>query len=219
MPKSVVPVLCFLPDEVAGAAARDIAERIRHKPGPFHLALSGGRSPGKMLTALAALDIAWGDVHIWQVDEREAPDGHADRNWTMIRATLAVPANFHPMPIGEEDGHRRYAWELASELGDGGLDLVHLGLGTDGHTASLLPGDAELRGPVAWTMPYQGRRRLTLTLPTINRAFSRLWLIAGADKAEMLGRLCVGDSSIPGGRVARNATVIYADIQPKPYFA
>lgn len=214
LPRTALTLTPCLPEAVAGAAALYIADRIREKVGAFHLALSGGRSPGKMLSALATLDLPWQRVHVWQVDEREAPDGDVDRNWTMIQAALGVPAMFHPMPVHEPDGHRRYAWELAANLGDGGLDLVHLGLGTDGHTASIIPGDATLRGPVSWTKLYQGRRRLTLTLPTINRARKRMWLITGVDKTPMLRRLIAGDGSIPGGLVSRESTAVFTDAMP-----
>jgi 6-phosphogluconolactonase len=176
-----------------------------------------------MLRALSALDVPWKDVHILQVDERVAPAGHADRNLTHLRASLPVLADaegphVHAMPIEAADldeAARQYAQTLVDITGSPPiLDLVHLGLGPDGHTASLIPGDPVLDvtdADVALSGPYQGRRRMTLTYPVLDRARRVLWLITGADKAAMLARLRRGDSAIPAGRVRQDHAVVLAD--------
>ena len=123
------------------------------------------------------------------------------------------------MPVEAEDLERAahdYAAFLAARTGEPAtLDVVHLGMGSDGHTASLVPGDAVLDvdgSDVALTAaPYQGRRRMTLTFPVLNRARALLWLLTGAGKAEMLRRLRDGDSSIPAGRVSRERALVFAD--------
>ena len=212
-------------DESAAAAAADhIAARARaavSDHGAFHVALSGGRTPWKMLEVLVSMDIPWARVHVYQVDEREAPDDHPDRNATKLTAILGASelpsVNLHLMPVTGEDLERAcdaYARTIARRCRDGRLDLVHLGLGEDGHTASLLPGDRVIDvtdQDVAIAGPYQGRRRMTLTLPVIDRAEERMWVITGASKAEMLARLRSEDASIPAGRVARRSSIVFAD--------
>jgi 6-phosphogluconolactonase len=202
---------------IAGAARRAVAER-----GRFLLATSGGTTPWRMLRLLADEEVPWGGVHLFQVDERVAPDGHPDRNLTHLRASLlahlAMPlAGVHPMPVDDPDleaaaaGYARTLRAVAGELPV--LDLVHLGLGADGHTASLLPGDAGLDAlaDVAATASYQGRRRLTLTFAAIDRARSILWVVTGAGKAAALGGLRRGDVTFPAGRVRRDRAVVLAD--------
>jgi len=122
------------------------------------------------------------------------------------------------MPVETADldqAAARYAQILVAVAGSPPvIDLVHLGLGADGHTASLVPGDPVLDvtdADVALTRPYQGRRRMTLTYPVLNRARRVLWLITGADKAAMLGRLRRGDPTIPAGRVRQDDAVVLAD--------
>ena len=212
-------------DESAAAAAADhIAARARaavSDHGAFHVALSGGRTPWKMLEILVGMELPWARVHVYQVDEREAPDGHPDRNATKLAAILGASelpsVNLHLMPVTGEDLERAcdvYARTIARRCRDGRLDLVHLGLGEDGHTASLLPGDRVIDGTdqdVAIAGPYQGRRRMTLTLPVIDRAVERMWVVTGASKAEMLARLRSEDASIPAGRVARRSSIVFAD--------
>jgi 6-phosphogluconolactonase/glucosamine-6-phosphate isomerase/deaminase len=171
-----------------------------------------------MLRALAREDVPWDQVHLLQVDERVAPDGDPDRNLIALHESLPAPARVHPMPVELDDldaAARRYADILTSVAGSPPeLDLVHLGLGGDGHTASLVPGDPVLDvgdRDVAITGPYQGRRRMTLTYPALDRARQVVWLVTGEDKAAMLARLCDGDATIPAGRVRAARAAVFAD--------
>lgn len=191
--------------------------------GRFVMAVSGGRTPWAMLRKLAALDMPWPEVHMLQVDERVAPANHPDRNLTHLTASLAsfdgsVAGRVEPMPVEMtdlEEAVLEYGRTVANAAGSPAvLDLVHLGLGADGHTASLVPGDPVLNvvhADVAVTGLYQGRQRMTLTYPVINRARRILWVITGADKAEMLARLRRSDSTIPAGRVRQLHAVVLAD--------
>jgi 6-phosphogluconolactonase len=213
-------------DAVARAAASLTAAEARAAVaarGRFVVALSGGRTPWTMLRALAEEDVPWAGVHVFQVDERVAPDGDPDRNLTHIRESLLAhcpipPHQVHAMPVESADlaaGSALYAELL--ELAAGSppvLDLVLLGLGPDGHTASLVPGDPVLGVTdvsVALSKIYQGRRRMTLTYPVLNRSRQIVWLVTGAEKAEMLPRLLAGDRSIPAGRVGRERALVLAD--------
>ena len=217
----------FSDDESAArAAARMIAVEARAAVaarGRFVIAVSGGRTPWIMLRALAAEDVSWESLHVVQVDERVAPEGHADRNLTHLRESLLDqtpirPERIHAMPVEWPDlekAAKQYASTLEQIAGSPAiLDLVHLGLGPDGHTASLVPGDQVLSvndADVAPTGVYQGRRRMTLTYPLINRARGILWLVTGSEKVGMLARLHEGDPSIPAGRICRDRAVIVAD--------
>lgn len=211
-------------EEVARHAAEFIAEAIRRAVAERQqcvVAVSGGSTPWKMLRALASLELPWQGLHLAQVDERVAPRGHADRNLTHLEASLAAaplpPAQIHPMPVEGDltHGAEQYERELAALAGSTPvLDLVHLGLGSDGHTASLVPGDDTLHvtdRDVAITGEYQGRQRMTLTYPVLNRARQVLWVATGASKREMVQRLLAGDPSIPAGRVARENAILIAD--------
>ena len=214
----------------AAAVARRAAEIIAAEAraavsarGRFAVAFSGGRTPWLMLSALSQLDdVPWPNIHVFQVDERIAPADHPDRNLTHLRASLAkttlAPAQIHAMPVESSDLHEaaaRYATTLRDVAGSPAvLDLVHLGLGPDGHTASLVPGDPVLDvtdTDVALTGVYQGRRRMTLTYPVLNRAQRVLWLVTGDDKAAMLARLRRGDPTIPAGRIRQDHAVVIAD--------
>lgn len=203
---------------IAAAAWAAVAAR-----GRFVLAVSGGRTPWVMLRALADQDVPWVGVHVVQVDERVAPAGHADRNLTRLLDSLVGrsplrPNQIHAMPVelpNLEDAAARYAATLREIAGAPPvLDLVHLGLGADGHTASLVPGDPVLAvdaADVALTGPYQGRRRMTLTYPVIDRARHILWVVTGGEKAGMLVRLRAADPSIPAGRVSQDRATVLAD--------
>jgi len=191
--------------------------------GRFIVAFSGGHTPWQMLRALADEQVPWAGVHVVQVDERVAPAGDPDRNLTHLRESLLAkcplrPEQIHPMPVEAADleaASRRYVLTLEDIAGAPAvLDLVHLGLGPDGHTASLVPGDPVLDvtgADVALTGVYQGRRRMTLTYPVLNRARRIVWLITGGEKAEMLARLCRGDRSIPAGRIDQHQALVLAD--------
>ncbi len=213
-------------EAVAKTAARFIATEIAQavaERGLFTMAVSGGRTPWQMLRALSAESVPWNQVHIFQVDERVAPAGHADRNLTHLRNSLLERAplsveRIHAMPVEESDlgsAAAEYSQLLNGIAGlPAILDLVHLGLGPDGHTASLVPGDpvlAVMDQDVAVTNPYQGRRRMTLTYPILDRSRRVLWLVTGADKAPMLQKLARGDASIPAGRVRQEQAFVLAD--------
>jgi 6-phosphogluconolactonase len=209
----------ILPDEgaVALRGAAVIGERARAAVadrGSFTLAVSGGRTPWVMFAHLGDEDVPWENVTIVQVDERIAPDGDPDRNLAHLRASLpeAAAARLVPMPVDAanvEAGAAAYAATLPERL-----DLVHLGLGDDGHTASLVPGDAILDiadRDVAVTAEYRGRCRMTLTYRALNRAREILWLVTGPEKAEPLRRLLAHDESIPAGRVRAERWLVLAD--------
>jgi len=211
--------LIVLPDEDAlatraAAWVADLARRTVASTGAFRFAVSGGRTPWAMFATLTtAQDVPWGSVEVFQVDERVAPDGDEARNLTHLRAALSgVPAVVHPMPVDEPDlgaAASAYTGELPARF-----DLVHLGLGPDGHTASLVPGDPVLEvtdRPVAVTQPYQGHRRMTLTYPGLARAEQLLWLVGGAEKREALAKLLAGNASIPAGRVSAPRSTVMAD--------
>jgi 6-phosphogluconolactonase len=213
-------------DSVARAAAATIAADARAaitSRGHFSLAVSGGHTPWIMLRALAAEDIPWASVHVFQVDERVAPAGDPDRNLAHLEESLLQHAplrreQIHAMPVEAADletAAAQYALNLREVAGSPPvLDVVHLGLGPDGHTASLVPGDPVLDvvdKDVALTGVYQGRRRMTLTYPAINRALRILWVVTGGEKVEMLRRLGRGDVSIPAGRIRRDRALLLAD--------
>lgn len=209
-----------LPD--AGAVARRAAEVVAEharvavaQRGEFTLALSGGRTPWKMLAELEHLELPWERTLIYQVDERIAPAGDPARNLTHLQESLPAAAltRVRAMPVEEPDGEgaaHRYADSLP-----GRLDLIHLGLGPDGHTASLVPNDPVLDvedRDVAITGPYQDTRRMTITYPVIDRARALLWVVTGADKLDALRRLRARDRSIPAGRVTAGRAWLLADV-------
>jgi len=202
---------------IAAQASSAVAAR-----GRFVMAVSGGRTPWIMLRALGVEALPWEHIHVVQVDERVAPAGDSDRNLTHLLESLAHspirPEQIHAMPVESLDleaGVAQYAATLREIAGAPPvLDLVHLGLGPDGHTASLVPGDPVLNvteTDVALTGEYQRRRRMTLTYPMINRARRVLWLATGSEKASMLTRLRQGDRSIPAGKISQEHAVIFAD--------
>ena len=214
------------PDSVAIASAKLVADRARQAVtarGRFILALSGGSTPWAMLAELAKEEVPWDKVHVVQVDERVAPAGDKDRNLTHMHASLLdptpiPPGQIYPMPVEDEDlagACARYAATLDSLAGTPAvIDLVHLGLGPDGHTASLVPDDASLNVhdvDVTSAGPYQDRMRMTLTYPIINRAREIMWLLTGAGKTEMLNRMKAGDKEIPAGRVRQVGAIVFAD--------
>jgi 6-phosphogluconolactonase len=213
-------------DSVARKAAEAIASDARAviaDRGRYALAVSGGHTPWIMLRALASEDLAWASVHIFQVDERVAPDGDPDRNLTHLRESLLQhapirPEQIHAMPVERADLNQaaaEYALNLQEIAGSPPvLDLVHLGLGPDGHTASLVPEDQVLKitdADVGITGVYQGRQRMTLTYPALNRARRILWVVTGSEKIQPLQRLLNGDDSIPAGKIRREQSLVLAD--------
>ena len=192
--------------------------------GRFIVAVSGGRTPWQMLRDLAGQQVPWERVHVVQVDERVAPAGDPDRNLTHLRESLLAraplrPEQIHAMPVESQDldaAAAQYARALEEVAGSPPvLDLAHLGLGPDGHTASLVPGDPVLdvtdRDVAPTVGAYQGRRRMTLTYPVLDRARRVLWLVTGSEKVGMLARLRAGDRSIPAGRVRQEHALVLAD--------
>jgi len=213
-------------ESVARDGAAFIAEAARaavEDRNKFTFAVSGGHSPWIMLRALASERLPWDAVHIVQVDERVAPADDPDRNLAHLRDALLSnaplpPDNIHAMPVEQDDlaaASAAYGRTLETLAGAPPvLDLVHLGLGPDGHTASLVPGDPVLEvsdAPVGTTGLYQGRHRMTLTYPVINRARSVLFIVTGDDKADALSRLIKHDPTIPAGRVRPDSGVVIAD--------
>ncbi|MFN0026187.1 MAG: 6-phosphogluconolactonase [Acidimicrobiales bacterium] len=206
------------------AAARSLAVRVEvaarramGKRGVFNLALSGGTSASTVMAALVDTEIFWGRVNVYQVDERVAPDGSVDRNATALVAELAEQVGLpehrlHLMDVTAGDldaAARRYAAALPETL-----DVVHLGLGTDGHTASWPPGDNAVLASdalVAMAGPFNGHLRMTLTPAAINAAGLRLFYVTGADKADVLARLRAGDAALPASAVSDDRTAIHTD--------
>ncbi len=202
--------------ELAAAAADFVAElacTVAGTVGRFTCALSGGRTPQRMFAELDAREVPWGQTTIYQVDERIAPLGDPRRNLTTLRQGLARSSPvIESMPVDEADldaAAKRYGAQLPARL-----DLVHLGLGPDGHTASLVPGDPALEVTdqlAVITGPYQGSRRMTLTYPALARANQILWLVTGEETREALAKLLKGDTEIPAGRVEAGRSLIMAD--------
>src|SRR4051812_36802195 len=178
---------------IAAAGAAAAAER-----GPFGMALSGGRSPWAMLAILGELDeMPWDAAELFQVDERIASPGSEERNLTHMVLGLSMDhqSTLRPMPVTQRDLEAA-AHDYENTLPDP-LDCVHLGLGPDGHTASLVPGDPVLdvgdRRVALTGGEYQGHRRMTLTYPAIDSARQILWLVTGTEKREALEKLLAGD--------------------------
>jgi 6-phosphogluconolactonase len=196
---------------IAAVGAKAAAAR-----GPFELALSGGRTPWAMLAILGELDeMPWDASALFQVDERIASPGSEERNLTHMVLGLSMDhqSTLRPMPVTQRDlegAARAYESSLPERF-----DLVHLGLGPDGHTASLVPGDGVLEVSdrrVALTEgEYQDHRRMTLTYPALDAARQILWLVTGAEKREPLAQLLAGDASIPAGRVRNENMIVVAD--------
>lgn len=193
---------------VADLARRSVAEH-----GRFTFAVSGGKTPWAMFAELASEEMPWAETELFQVDERVAAAGDPARNLTNLQASIGdAPARVHPMPVNDPDlaeAAAAYATVLPQRF-----DLVHLGLGPDGHTASLVPGDPVLEVTdvlVALTQPYQDHRRMTLTYPALARADQIMWLIAGSDKRAALSKLLAGDESIPASRVLATRSLVLAD--------
>lgn len=208
-----LPLEVFTDSSAAGRRVGElVARRARESREGFSFALS--KAPAALLDALAAGEVPWDATGVFQVDERVAPVGDPDRNLTLLLAALPQDAadSVRPMPVEDpdlEEAARRYAAELPAQL-----DLVHLGLGSDGHTASLVPGDPVLEERerlVAVTGVYQGHRRMTLTYPALDAAREIVWLVTGETKRDALGWLLAGEASIPAGRVSNPHQLVVAD--------
>jgi 6-phosphogluconolactonase len=215
-----------LPDEgaVAARGAELIAEAARNAveaAGRFTMAASGGHTPWAMYGQLEDHELPWAKTEIFQADERIAPTGSPERNLTHLIAALSIGAqgSLRPMPVDADDPEaaaHRYEPTLPPSL-----DLIHLGLGPDGHTASLVPGDAVLevtdRAVAVTAGEYQGTRRMTLTYPALGAAARLLWIVTGAEKRDPLAKLLAGDDSIPAGRVQPGGqSLILADERAAP---
>ncbi|HEY0519841.1 MAG TPA: 6-phosphogluconolactonase [Ilumatobacteraceae bacterium] len=208
----------FVIAEDAGAAAREAASWVARQlsnaaslRGSATVAFSGGSTPALMLAALADERLPWKDITIFQVDERVAPDGDPDRNAGLLDALRSNGPTIHLMPVTDPDleaACRRYAALLPPRL-----DIVHLGFGDDGHTASWPPGDpvVDAEGAVAMSGEYKGRVRMTLTVPTVNAARRRLVLVTGSAKAPIVERWMLNDPALPANRVSRTGTYVVLD--------
>jgi 6-phosphogluconolactonase len=196
----------------AGVVARHARAAIAAR-GEFHLGASGGVPAWRMYAALAAMDLPWARVHVWQVDEVVAPEGHPDRVLRGLSAALPAEVELHPVPVTHPDVYqsaRSYGAQLPEPL-----DLVHLALGGDGRVASLVPGDPAVdaeEAPVAVTLPHEGRRRVTMTFLPLNRARARLWLVCGAELREIVRGVLAQDTELVAGRVTQDDTFFVADV-------
>jgi 6-phosphogluconolactonase len=222
MKVEIFPDIDSLSKRAAAVIAADAREAVQAR-GRFIMAVSGGKTPWMMLRELAKEEVPWANVHVFQVDERIAPAGDPDRNYTHLRATLVEnapipPTQIYPMPVDLPNlagAAAEYAHTLEEVAGRPPvLDLAHLGLGPDGHTASLIPNDPVLNvtdRDVALTGVYQGHPRMTLTYPVLNRARRILWLVSGKDKVAALSKLRAADPSIPAGRISQGQALLLAD--------
>lgn len=218
--------------DAAAAASRAAAlmlecmEQAITARGVAAIAVSGGTTPAPMLAALAASRIDWRRVHVFQVDERLVPDDDERRNVRLVREAFGqggLPlTNLHAVPAGSanpQTAAERYTRDLRAVCGKPPvLDAVHLGLGEDGHTASLFPGDSALDadGDVAVSGEHGSMRRITLTLGTINRARARIWLVTGAHKRDVVQHLLGPGSSLVANRVRTDDSVLVVDAQARP---
>jgi 6-phosphogluconolactonase len=197
----------------AAAFVADLARTVATREAPFTFALSGGKSPWAMFETLAHDDVNWSHTRIYQVDERVVPESNDLRNLKSLRAALAgTNAPIEAMDV-EADDLEVACWNYAALLPER-FDLIHLGVGPDGHCASLVPGDPALDLTdqlVALSGPYQDTLRMTLTYPALARADQLLWLISGNDKRDALAKLLASDPSIPAGRVVAGASLVMAD--------
>lgn len=204
------PTLRAANEAAAEAIAQLISTAVSDR-GQAVIALSGGRTPAEMVRTLATIPLPWDRVHLFQVDERVVPADDPARNWSHLGllAELVPVTHRHPMPVEDPDADSRYSEELCLSAGRPPLlDVVHLGLGEDGHTASLVPGDPVLDvvdQDVAWVGSYRGHRRLTLTLPVLARARHQVWLVTGSGKATSVRELAAAGYTSPGARAMRGA--------------
>jgi 6-phosphogluconolactonase len=203
--------------DAAQRAAELLAAALREgtsQRGAAHLALSGGETPRRCYELLGASDVDWRHVHVWLCDERCVPAGDERSNMRLVRETLGdVPASFHPVDgtLAPDDAARAYE----RELGDVVLDAALLGIGPDGHTASLFPGGEELRAPgrVAGVTdaPKPPPERVSLTLATLAGARSLVLLVTGSEKGPALAAALGAPSpSTPASMLARERLTVVA---------
>lgn len=223
-------VVCADPQDLAKRVADWLIERIAENPGKVRIALSGGSTP-KLLFQLLATDeynkrVPWQRVHLFWGDERFVPPEHPDSNYGMTRATLLskVPipqANIHPIPTDgdPDDAAARYERLLQDEYGATTLDaarplfdVTFLGVGEDGHTASLIPGEPVLQERRRWVAAVAHGRpevRITLTYPALESSRFVAFLVAGAGKAGILKAIRSGQAGVPAARLKPNGELIW----------
>jgi 6-phosphogluconolactonase len=212
------------PDAVHSRGAEVIAEAVREaigERGSCALGVSGGRDPWPMFSQLEDFGLDWTEIEIFQVDERVAPPGSEERNLTHLVESLSIGAqgSIRPMPVDGEDleaAADRYAESLPDAL-----DIAHLGIGPDGHTASLVPGDPVLevrdRRVAVTSGEYEGVRRMTLTYPELERVRKLLWVVTGEEKVNALRKLVDQDPSTPSGALRPGGeSLILADRAAAP---
>ena len=202
-----------------------IVETIREaieERGSCALAVSGGRDPWPMFSQLEDHGLDWTKITVFQVDERVAPPGSDERNLTHLIESLSIGAqgSIRPMPVNDDDLDAAAA-RYADQLPDDPLDIAHLGIGPDGHTASLVPGDPVLevadRRVAVTSGEYEGVRRMTLTYPEINRIRKLLWVVTGEEKVDALEKLIAEDPSTPSGAMRpEGESLILADRAAAP---
>lgn len=215
-------------NELFGLAARHIAAAAIssvNERGRFVLALSGGSTPRGVYRFLATLDMPWPAVHLFWGDERCVPPNHQDSNYRMVRESLLdeikIPKeNVHRI-MGELDppeAARVCAEEIQAVFKSPTsefplFDLILLGMGPDGHTASLFPGTAALNEASGWVVanevPQLNTRRITFTFPLINAAREVMFLVAGSEKADVLGKVMEGDPAYPSSLVRPKGDLLW----------
>ncbi len=198
--------------EAAGWVAFQLRSAVRRR-GAATIAVSGGTTPARMFASLASLVVPWESVTVFQVDERVAPAGDPARNLKLLDALPSRGHHRRPMPVNAAHlaaAARRYAAGLPEQF-----DVVHLGLGDDGHTASWPPGDPVIDAvdKVALSEMYAGFVRMTLTPIVVNAARHRLVLAAGANKARPVRHWLLGDNTLPIQRIRRADTVLVLDTE------
>jgi 6-phosphogluconolactonase len=199
-------------EAVARHAAGELRQRIaaaRDAGDLLHVALAGGGTPKRAYELLSQVEGSWRHVHLWLGDERCVPDGHPDSNARMVRESLlslqrAEPARLHAVPRPEqpEDAAWLYGLEIREQVPGCVFDVVLLGMGPDGHTASLFPGHPVLDVRDAPCAPVHGSpkpppERVTLSLPLLRAARFTLLLATGEEKADALARVRAGDREVP----------------------
>lgn len=218
------------PAALAERAAAFLVERATAADRPFSLALSGGSTPRTLYRLLAGDAwrdrVPWARMHLFWGDERFVAPDHPDSNQRMARDAMigrvpVPPENVYPVPTDgtPEDAARRYEATLrafaATRPGQPLFDVQLLGLGPDGHTASLFPGIAALEERQAWVAAVVGAKpepRITLTFPALDSSRDAVFLVAGEEKRAMLERLREGDAALPAARVRpAGGVTVFAD--------